>query len=47
MNKSVSLKLRVIDWFNKPPEIFLEELNYKFLTESQVLRTIMNVLLQF
>jgi len=23
MNKSVPLKLRVIDWFNKPPEIFI------------------------
>jgi len=47
MKKPVPLKLRVIDWFNKPPEIFSDELNYTFLTESQVLRTNMNVLLQF
>jgi len=44
MNKSVPLKLRVIDWFNNPPEIFSDELNYTFLTESQILRTNIAVL---
>jgi len=44
MNKSVPLKLRVIDWFNNPPEIFSDELNYTFLTESQSTLSVLTII---